>query len=181
MGFGHRPNSHGDGRPSAKYLWSSAVSVKSSKVSVSRPSLQRSWPLGLSAKSPKVLAFRSLGQVSKGLGLSVSRPSLQRSRPLGLSAKSPKGLDLSVSRPSLQKVSASRSLGQVDWASGNQVGPSLAQYRYTCPPGSRADVSDMSDESLIMGVGWPPLDVRSFHFSRFDLTRRRDMTSDGTT
>ena len=68
MGFGHRPNSHGEGRPSAKYLWSSAVSVKSSKALVSRP----------------------VGQVSKGLNISVVRPNFQRSRPLGLSAKSPK-------------------------------------------------------------------------------------------
>jgi len=87
MGFGHRPNSHGEGRPSAKYLWSSAVSVKSSKVLVSRPSLQRSWPLGLSAKFPKVSTSRSLSQVSKGLDLSVCRPSLQKSWPLDLSVR----------------------------------------------------------------------------------------------
>jgi len=49
---------------------------------------------------------------------------------LGRSAKSPKGLGLSVSRPSLQGVSTFRSLNQIDWASGSQVGPSLAQYRY---------------------------------------------------
>ena len=101
MEFGHRPDSHGASRPSAKYLWSSAVSVKSSKVSASRH------------ESVKVLASRSLGQVSKGLGLLVSRPSLQKSRPLGLSTKSP-------------KVSV-----RLTGASGSQVGPSLAQYRYS--------------------------------------------------
>ena len=40
---------------------------------------------------------------------------------------------------------------------------------------------DMSDESLMMGDGWAPLVVRSFRFSRCDLTKRRDMTSDGAT
>ena len=89
MGIGHRPNSHGEGRPSVKNPWPSAVSVESPTVS--------------------------------------------------------------VARPSLQKVSAFRSLGQIDWASGSQVGLGLAQYRYTCPPGSRADVSDMSDESFDNG------------------------------
>ena len=34
MGFGHRPNSHGEGWPSAKYPWPSAFSVESSTVSV---------------------------------------------------------------------------------------------------------------------------------------------------
>jgi len=52
-------------------------------------------------------------------------------------------------------------------------------YPYTCPPGSRADILDVSDEFLIMGVGRLSLIVRSFHFSRCDVTRRRDTTSDG--
>ena len=87
MGFGHRPNSHGEGRPSAKYLWSSTVSVKSSEVSVSRPSLQRPWPLGRSAKFPKVLTSRSLGQISMGLGPSVARPSSPKVLLWGLSVR----------------------------------------------------------------------------------------------
>jgi len=118
-----------------------------------RPSAKYPWPSAVSVESSTV---------------SVSRPSLPKVSALGLSAKSSRGLDL-------------RSLEQIDWASGSQVGPSLARYRYTCPPGSRADVSDMSDESLIMGVGRSPLVARAFHFSRYDLTRRRDVTSDGAT
>jgi len=52
-------------------------------------------------------------------------------------------------------------------------------YRYTCPPGSRENILDVSDEFLMMGIGRPPLNVRSFHFSRCDVTRRHDTTSDG--
>ena len=35
------------------------------------------------------------------------------------------------------------------------------------PPGSRAD---MSDESLMVGVGRSPLVVQLFHSSRYDVT-----------
>jgi len=150
MGFGHRSDSHGASRPPAKYLWSLAVSVKSSKVSASRHESVKVLASRSLGQVSKVLASWSLGQVSKGLGLSVSRPSLPRFRPLGLSAKSPKvsasrslgqvsqGLGLSVSRPSLPR---SRPLGlsakfpkvsvRLTGASGSQVGHSLAQYRYS--------------------------------------------------
>jgi len=87
-----------------------------------------------------------------------------------------------------------RPLGQSSYASARfpkcrsrrlglgQSGGSLSRpYRYTCPPGSRADLLNVSDEFVMMGVGRPPLNVRSFHFSRYDVTRRRDMTSDDTT
>jgi len=46
-------------------------------------------------------------------------------------------------------------------------------------PSSRADILGVFDEFLMMGVGRPPLNVRSFRFSRCDVTRQRDMTSDG--
>jgi len=38
---------------------------------------------------------------------------------------------------------------------------------------------DVSDEFVMIDVGRPLLIVRLFHLSRCDLTRRRDMTSDG--
>ena len=66
-GFGHRPPSHGEGRPSAKSMWSSTVPARSSKVSDPRPSPQRSRPPGLSAKHPNLSArptgYRAAKQV----------------------------------------------------------------------------------------------------------------------
>jgi len=87
-----------------------------------------------------------------------------------VSAKWVVGLVLSAK--ALKPQSGSPSVGQ--------SGRSLPRpYRYTCPPSSRADMLDVFDEFVMMGVGQPPVNMRSFHFSRYDMTRRRDMTSDG--
>ena len=76
MGFGHRPNSHGAGLPSAKSLWSLAVSAKPSKVSAcrhksSKASASRHKSSKASAsrhKSSKVVGQVFKGQVFEGFG-----------------------------------------------------------------------------------------------------------------
>jgi len=99
MGFGHRPNSHGAGQPSAKSLWSLAVSAKPSKVSASQHKSSKA-----SASRPSLQRFRP----------PAGWPSLQRFRP-------------PVGRPSLQRFwPGSHGLGQADTASGSRVGPDLS-------------------------------------------------------
>ena len=125
MGFGHRPNSHGAGLPSAKSLWSLAVSAKPSKASASQH--KSSKASASRRKSSKASASRH--KSSKVSAMAV-RPSLQRTRPRpvgqvfkgfcsGRSAKSSK-----VSAPA--RWPSSHGLGQADTASGSRVGPDLS-------------------------------------------------------
>ena len=117
MGFGHRPDSHGAGQPSAKSLWSLAVSAKPSKASASQN--KSSKASASRRKSSKASASRH--KSSKDSATAV-RPSLQRTRtrPVGqvfkgfCSGRSAKSSKVSAQavRPSLQRFRP-RPVGQV--------------------------------------------------------------------